>query len=44
MIAGHAALGFLIAALAAYHLDVEPDKCLVIGFFAAAFAALSDID
>lgn len=44
MIAGHAALGFLIAALAAYHLDVEPDKCLVIGFFAAAFAALPDID
>lgn len=44
MIVGHAALGFLIAALAAYYMDIDPDKCLAIGLFAAAFAALPDID
>lgn len=44
MIVGHAALGFLVAALLAYRKGVDPDRCLRIGFFAAAFAALPDID
>lgn len=44
MIVGHAALGFLVAALAAYYMDIDPDRCLAIGIFAATFAALPDID
>lgn len=44
MIAGHAAIGFLVAALAGFYLDVEPEGCITLGLFAAAFAALPDID
>lgn len=44
MIAGHAALGFLVAALIGYWSGVEPDQCIKLGLFASMFAALPDID
>lgn len=44
MIAGHAALSFLVASLAAYYIGKNPDQCIKIGIFAGVFAVLPDLD